>query len=569
MVSRQEIIRFITEVLKQNKNGLPSKSLAREIRTVFQNEIKKSDINPILYGEKRLFESRNYSPPIWFLRTSRLVILSPEFVPPDERPIVSKRPKRRISTPRAPLIPKEYRQRPKLPHVTTKLYKSLYAWQTEALKIWFAKGGQGIIQAVTGSGKSLCGVYLTDNFVKQKKRCLILVPSVTLLEQWKVVFRVEMGFEVNSLLGGRYGQRFNADCPITIGVVNSVSKKNEELQGFFELIVADECHRYAAPSHRNALLDSVPYRVGLTATLERSSDNGVEDTLLPFFSEKIYDYGFKEARRDNVIARYSVKTIGVELEEEELEEYHNYGKRMSEIKKKLIRQFGYPDGNSFFSHLKFAKTKQEGILVGIYMSSILGRRKIVSENRAKLNIISKFSEAINRSTRTLIFCETVKSSELIRDELIQKGVLVSNYHSGLTPREQNDILEGLGSGALKCVVAVRALDEGIDVPDIDFGIIISGSRQKRQMIQRMGRVLRKKNDNRNACFSVVYAKGTAEDPTLGEPHEGHLSLIFSNACEVNDFSGTKFNRLNFGEDVYRSIFEKNLTYDGLCQTKLT
>jgi hypothetical protein len=184
-----------------------------------------------------------------------------------------------------------------------------------------------------------------------------------------------------------------------------------------------------------------------------------------------------------------------------------------------------------------------------------GRKKIVSENQAKLDIISEFSEAINCATRTLIFCETVESSELIRDELVQKGVSVGNYHSRLTSREQENILDGLGSGRFKCVVAVRALDEGIDVPDIDFGIIISGSRQKRQMIQRMGRVLRKKIDNRNACFAIVYAEGTTEDPSLEARDEGNLSLIIDNADHVNDFSGNKITASSFAAVVSRSIFE--------------
>lgn len=556
MVNRQETIRFITEVLNQNKNGIPAKSLAREIRDQFKNEVKKSDINPILYGEKSLFESRNYSPPVWFLKVSHPIGSNHGTAPPVKKPPVQKRTERQIPTQTIRHTPKKYPQRPMPQRVQTHLSTTLYTWQRAALEKWFANTGKGIIQAVTGSGKSLCGVHLANYFVQQNKRCLILVPSVTLLEQWKTIFELEMGIEVTSLLGGKYGQRFDANCPLTIGVVNSVSKKSEELHGFFEFIVADECHRYGAPSHKTALLESIPYRLGLTATLERSSDNGVEDTLLPFFGETIYNYNFKEARRDNVIATYSVQTIGVELEADELEEYHNYGKQMAENAKKLIRQFGYPSGNEFFSRLQSPKTRQEGILTSNYLSSMQGRKKIVSENQAKLDIISEFSEAINCATRTLIFCETVESSELIRDELVQKGVSVGNYHSRLTSREQENILDGLGSGRFKCVVAVRALDEGIDVPDIDFGIIISGSRQKRQMIQRMGRVLRKKIDNRNACFAIVYAEGTTEDPSLEARDEGNLSLIIDNADHVNDFSGNKITASSFAAVVSRSIFEK-------------
>ena len=552
MLNRQETIHLIIEVLNQNKNGIPAKSLAREIRDQFKNEVKKSDINPILYGEKSLFESRNYSPPVWFLKAVRS---SGGTTYPAAKPTVPGRSVRQIPTEGISDTFPEYSQRPKPRSVQTELRKPLYSWQKEALDNWFENDGKGIIQAVTGSGKSLCGIHLTNYFVKKNKRCLIVVPSVTLLDQWKIIFELDMGVTVTSLLGGKYGQSFDADCPVTIGVVNSVSKKSEQLHGFFDFIVADECHRYGSPNHKKSLLESIPYRLGLTATLERSSDNGVDDILLPFFGETIYNYDFRKARSDEVIAPYSVQTVGIELEPEELEEYRNLGKQMSEIARKLIRQFGYPSGNDFFSRLQLPKkTRSEGILVSKYLSSMQERKKIVSENQAKLDIISDFSEAINRATRTLIFCETVNSSELIRDKLARKGVLVDNYHSRLTSKEQENILEGLGSGRFKCVVAVRALDEGIDVPDIDFGIIISGSRQKRQMIQRMGRVLRKKTDNRNACFAIVYAKGTAEDPSNEVRDEGNLSLIIDHADHVNNFSGDELTEASFAEIVNRSIF---------------
>ena len=76
------------------------------------------------------------------------------------------------------------------------------------------------------------------------------------------------------------------------------------------------------------------------------------------------------------------------------------------------------------------------------------------------------------------------------------------------------------------------------------------------MIQRMGRVLRKKIDNRNACFAIVYAEGTTEDPSLEARDEGNLSLIIDNADHVNDFSGNKITASSFAAVVSRSIFEK-------------
>ena len=142
MLNRQETIHLIIEVLNQNKNGIPAKSLAREIRDQFKNEVKKSDINPILYGEKSLFESRNYSPPVWFLKAVRS---SGGTTDPAAKPTVPKRPVRQIPTPGILDPFEEYPQRPKPRSVQTELEKPLYSWQKEALDNWFENDGKGII----------------------------------------------------------------------------------------------------------------------------------------------------------------------------------------------------------------------------------------------------------------------------------------------------------------------------------------------------------------------------------------------------------------------------------------
>ena len=110
------------------------------------------------------------------------------------------------------------------------------------------------------------------------------------------------------------------------------------------------------------------------------------------------------------------------------------------------------------------------------------------------------------------------------------------YHSQVNPEERSIMLEGL-AGDLKCIVAVHSLDEGVDLPDVDCGVIISGTSQKRQMIQRMGRVLRRKPDNRGVTFIVVYAKDTTEDPALHHDDNGNISMIIEHAEIVHKLEG--------------------------------
>src|SRR5699024_5718026 len=96
---------------------------------------------------------------------------------------------------------------------------------------------------------------------------------------------------------------------------------------------------------------------------------------------------------------------------------------------------------------------------------------------------------------------------------------------------------GVRIGRTKALVAPTVLDEGIDIPQIDLGIVMGGSKSRRQMIQRMGRVLRLKSDGRSATFIVVYAENTVEDITQNDGREGCLDLIVQSADSVEHLDG--------------------------------
>ena len=97
------------------------------------------------------------------------------------------------------------------------------------------------------------------------------------------------------------------------------------------------------------------------------------------------------------------------------------------------------------------------------------------------------------------------------------------------------VLSRFATGDLQAITAPQVLDEGVDVPAADLGVILAASRSRRQMIQRMGRVLRPKPDGRRARFVIVYVAGTVEDPANGA-HEGFLEEITPVADRVHTFT---------------------------------
>ena len=132
-----------------------------------------------------------------------------------------------------------------------------------------------------------------------------------------------------------------------------------------------------------------------------------------------------------------------------------------------------------------------------------------------------------------MFCADIATAESATDVLLGASVSAATYHSGLTQDDREDILDDLQDGGLQAIVAVNALDEGIDVPDLDLGIIVSGSRSRRQMVQRMGRVLRRTDDDRGAAFLLLYTADTTEDPERSP--DGAVKTLINPAPEVRSF----------------------------------
>lgn len=139
---------------------------------------------------------------------------------------------------------------------------------------------------------------------------------------------------------------------------------------------------------------------------------------------------------------------------------------------------------------------------------------------------------VRRSQGTLVFTRRVATTESLASVLRENGIKASALHSQHTRTERTRRLADLRHGRLKALVAPTVLDEGVDVPDVTLAIVMGGSKSRRQMIQRMGRVLRLKKDGGKAAFVVVYARETMEDLDRESGVEGCLDLIIATADSV-------------------------------------
>ena len=395
----------------------------------------------------------------------------------------------------------------------------LYRWQLDALVSWLRCGRHGIVEAVTGSGKTNVALAAAADAHRRGLFVLVVVPSRVLMEQWTA--------RLNEFLPqckvGRLGDNFDdkpKNCDVLVTTRHSASAKSPvpptDSGG---LIIADECHGFGGGILRKSLLHEYQERLGLTATLERS-DDAVEKTLLPYFGGVCYRYGFEEAIFDGVCAQPRVAFIAVPLSDQERSDYDATEADLVEARQLLrdipdMPQDSFADFLSAVAHLAENDAGPNGRTAEIYLSAFGKRREIVATSQSKYEVLDKFVPLITDAEGSLLFTQTVKAANHAvakLDPLLQIDII-----TGTTARKKREqILGDLRIGKMDAVAAPRVLDEGIDVPDVNLGIVLSASRTRRQMIQRMGRILRRKPLGSGARFVVLFSSGTLEDPTSNE-----------------------------------------------------
>jgi len=424
----------------------------------------------------------------------------------------------------------------------------LYKWQEEALQAWKDNNYQGVIEAVTGSGKTRVAHKAILTHLPLGYKICILVPSVDLQRQWyddlkKIICVYE--YDITLLGGGSdWSSVIAHNWRVLIAVVKSASNR-ELFPGKKALLIADECHHYGAPAFQAALKEDFSRRLGLTATYERS-DDGLERFLNPYFTKVCYQLNYEKALQEGVIAHFKLAFIRVSLSEDE-----RYGYKLSEDQCKIYKTELVKRGvteepfgifmkevaklcNGFFRNTRLSKTDERIGLAKSYLHFFAEKRALLANASQKFRILSRLSSIIKEADRTILFSQTKESAQKAVAVLKNNSINANVINSDMNKWERKEILADFEEGDTEAVAAPILLDEGINVPSADLAIILSSNRNKRQMIQRMGRVIRIKEDGRLARIVILVAENTFEDPELGA-HEAFLEDIIEVADDIQYF----------------------------------
>ena len=387
----------------------------------------------------------------------------------------------------------------------------LHDYQDEAITEWQKRNYRGIFDMATGTGKTYTGLGALTTLSKNlghKLAAIIVCPYQHLVEQW-----VEdiLKFNIDPIIG--YSDSSQKDWPKRLKNAIRDQKLKVRGRGFFcfictnatfssdyvqaqlakiksdTLLMVDEAHNFGAPYLSCLLYDNYKYRLALSATLDRHNDEEGTTKLYDFFGEKCIEYTLDRAIEEKKLTKYKYYPIVVTLTEEELEAYDNLS---YEIGKCIMK-----DKNGKI------KLSSKGEKLA------LKRSRIIAGAKNKLTMLEKVIQPYIHDKHILVYCgatkgleqnqdrsdvdsEDIRQIDAVTDLLGNKlGMEVSQFTSKESVEEREVLKREFSSGdTLKVLIAIKCLDEGVNIPKIKTAFILASTTNPKEYIQRRGRVLR-------------------------------------------------------------------------------
>lgn len=400
-------------------------------------------------------------------------------------------------------------------------------YQIEAIEHWKNNSYHGIFDMATGTGKTYTGLGAVVKLFEDKEKLAIVIvcPYQHLVEQW--VEDIEL-FNMEPIIGysaskqKNWKQRLKDDVlDFNLGIIKSIcfvttnatysSKFVTEIMGSLgkdTLLLVDEAHNFGSNNLRKRLYSQIEYRLALSATLERHGDEEGTEALKKYFGRKCIEYDLKKAIADGKLTPYYYYPVLVFLDEEELAEYKDVSYRVS---KECHKD----------KHGKLQVTEKGKML-------LMQRARIVAGAKNKLSVLRDKMQDYKDDYHILVYCgatrvptfehdesehdeegerQIVAVSKILGNEL---GMKVTHFTSNESAQEREAIKRRFATAEpYQAIVAIKCLDEGVNIPSIRTAFILASTTNPKEYIQRRGRVLRLA---KNKPYAVIYDFVTLATP---------------------------------------------------------
>ena len=367
--------------------------------------------------------------------------------------------------------------------------RSPFPYQQEAVDAWWNAGGRGVVVLPTGSGKTFVALM---SMARVQRSTLVIVPTIDLMQQWYGVVSSQFDTEVGLIGGGYYDIE-----PVTVSTYDSAYLHMERLGHLYGLVIFDECHHLPGPSYlTTADLSLAPYRLGLTATLER--EDGAEYLLTDAIGGTVYRQEIRSLSGE-YLSGYETIKINVRLSQEERTEYQEARNTYRAFLDRNRISLSGPSG--WVRFLAATSRSEDGRRA---FTAYRTQKAIAQGSQAKLRVLERLIRQ-HRRDRMLIF--TSDNETVYR---ISRRFLVPAITHQTKVKERQEILAAFNAGAYPFLVTSRVLNEGVDVPEANVAVVLSGSGTVREHVQRLGRILRRVEGKHATLYELV-AERTGEE----------------------------------------------------------
>ncbi len=361
--------------------------------------------------------------------------------------------------------------------------------QADALEAWIRAGKRGVVVLPTGAGKT----YVAELAIAEVQRAtLVVVPTIELLNQWYDVLSGAFDLEIGLIGGGHHELR-----PVTVTTYDSAYLHLDRYGDRFGLLVFDECHHLPGTSYAQAAEWAIaPFRLGLTATPERA--DGAHLALETLIGPEAFRLEVK-ALAGVYLAGYQVIRVDVEMTPDELAAYRQARATYRAFVDENRIRMGDRDGFRRFLYL--ASRSPAGRRA---FEAFRASRRIALAPESKFAALERLLSR-HRRDRIILFTH---ENDMVYE--ISRRFLVPAITHRTDTKERREILHRFRDGTYSVIATSRVLNEGVDVPAANVGVILSGSASVREHVQRLGRLLRRDGDKEALLYELV-TRGTLEE----------------------------------------------------------
>ncbi len=375
--------------------------------------------------------------------------------------------------------------------------QSLWKNQTEAVEAWVKSGYQGIMAMATGSGKTIAGLSAAA-LAESRVVTVILVPTEPILTQWAGMDIPKFDPTAHVITCGSNNPEWKTILPLQLGQLRSdVRDENSKNRlyvvallptasspGFLKAfegissekvqVICDEVHHIGAPSYQKCMGIEACRRLGLSATPERTWDPIGTEEIRKYFGTTIYEYGLKDAIRDGHLCHYRYYPFFAYLNKKEFEQFMEKTEQI----------------NTEIAQSNDKEKNKSSLNLSRRLKRLLEERAIIKKKAQ--GKVSAFRDAMSETAQRplIIFCEDGEQLSEIEYVLKEKGEGYVQYTSKMNKWQREKALDLFRKRKLEIILAIRCLDEGLNVPECAGCIIVASSSSEREFVQRRGRILR-------------------------------------------------------------------------------